>query len=445
MSLIEAAIMSADLGDSRRNDRALTLVAGIIQGQSSDTNAATASGQGSPWAHSMGCFRFFNNEAVSLPAMYGAVRSALAALLPMGSRCYIAHDLSVVDYSKHNDKNDRVQVGNEGGRGYDLYAALVLDAVGRPLGPVVTELRSSAGCLSSESREPFPFVDHLEQVERGISAARVHLAGCERVHLFDREFDDIALERHLVGSPGEWFVIRAQHLSRVVRWGAQTAKLGAVTKLLPRVQAGRVEREGKEYERFISETVVTFDRASLRGRKKGVKPKKGPPIDVRVVVTELRGIGHKEHHEWVLLTNLPDSAEAVVDAYLARWRIERFFYLTKVGLRLEQWRQETGEAIARRLAVTMLAAMVMYQLLIAQDDPAVRAIATLGGWLGRKADHLGPVVMMRGALILVAGLCAVSRYGVDKLVKIAEDAGLGFALPEGLRSAQPHQLAVGDP
>jgi hypothetical protein len=160
---------------------------------------------------------------------------------------------------------------------------------------------------------------------------------------------------------------------------------------------------------------------------------------VRVVIVELRGVDHREHHEWVLLTNLPKedmSAEQVVDAYLMRWRIERFFYLTKVGLRLEQWRQQTGEAIARRLVLAMLAAMVIYQLLIAKDDPSVKAIATLGGWLGRKRDHLGPVVMMRGVLVLITALSAIATHGVDGLLRIAEQAGLGFAIPMALRSAR---------
>jgi hypothetical protein len=258
------------------------------------------------------------------------------------------------------------------------------------------------------------------------------------VNLMDREFDDVALQRFISGKRG-LYVIRAQHVSRVVRWGAQKTTLGLVAETVPRTAAGEVEREGKRFERFIGETVVTFDRPSLRGRKRGEKPQAGVAIEVRVVVVELRGIGHKEHHAWVLLTNLSeasDSALAVVDAYLMRWRIERFFYLTKVGLGLEQWRQQTGEAIARRLALTMLAAMVLYQLLIAKDDPAVKAIATLGGWLGRKRDSLGPVVMMRGVLVLMTALAAVANHGVEGLLRLAEEAGLGFAIPASLRHAR---------
>jgi hypothetical protein len=386
----------------------------------------------------MSAYRFFNNEGLGLPEMHAMVKTSLRRLVVERTRCYVAHDFSVVDYSKHSDKADRVQVGNEAGLGYDLYAALVLDAVGRPLGPLVTELRNSQGCLSSESSEPIAFVDHLGQAERGIAATHEQLSGREVVQLMDREFDDVALQRFVSGKHG-WYVIRAQHVSRVVRWGTQKTPLGIVAQTMPRIAAGEVERDGKRFERFMSQTVVGFDRPSLRGRKRGQKPQPGAAIDVRVVVVELRGIGHKEHHEWVLLTNLAevtDSAEAVVDAYLMRWRIERFFYLTKVGLRLEQWRQQTGEAIARRLALTMLGAMVLYQLLIAKDDPAVKAIATLGGWLGRKRDALGPVVMMRGVLVLITALAAVASHGVDGLLRLAEDAGLGFAIPASLRLAR---------
>lgn len=392
----------------------------------------------------MGAYRFFNNDALTLPQLHAMATSSLQQLVPVGTRAYVAHDFSVVDYSKHTDKTDVVQVGNECGRGYDLYAALVLDVFGRPLGPLVTELRNAEGCLSSESKRPIPFVDHLGQAERGVVAAERLLFGREIVHLFDREFDDVALQRLLVGKHGK-YVMRAQHLSRIVQSNGRDVKLAELVKALPRLAAGEVERDGKRFERFVAEMYVTFTRPSLRGRKRGEKPVKGPPIEVRVVVTELRGIGCRDHYEWVLLTNLEDSTEAVVAAYLARWRIERFFYLTKVGLRLEHWRQETGAAIARRLAVTMLAAMAMYQLLAAKEDPSIRAIATLGGWLGRKRDHLGPVVMMRGVLILISTLSAVAQHGVDRLLQMAHDAGLGFAIPAALRErASQAGLAAGD-
>src|SRR5262245_52800678 len=119
MSLIEHAILAADLGDARRNERALRIVAGIVRGQTSDTNAATPTGQGPPWAHSMGAWRLFNTDDVTLARLYEPIRSALVELAPKQRRLLVVHDFSVVDYSSHSDKPDRIQVGNKRGLGYD--------------------------------------------------------------------------------------------------------------------------------------------------------------------------------------------------------------------------------------------------------------------------------------------------------------------------------------
>lgn len=428
------------MGDSRRNERALEIVAGIVRGQSSDTNAAPPTGQRTPWAHSMGAYRFFNSECLALPELYAPARAALADLVPVGSRAFVVHDFSVLDYTKHNDKKDRVQVGNESGVGYDLYAALVLDAEHRPLGPVAVELRNAAGCLTSEHNEVVPFIDHLSQCERGVESAVRHLPGRELVHIADREFDDVLLLRRF-HQQKQLYVVRALQLGRSVIDDAGPRPLRDVVARLERSSIGTVERNGVLFEQYVAETTVAFARPSLRGRKRGEKPQKGDPIEVRVVVTELRGIDTKEHYEWILLTNLEDPIDRVVATYVARWRVERLFYLAKVGLRLENWRQQTGAAIARRLALTMLAAMVLYQLQAIRDETTLRTIATLGGWLGRKRDAMGPVVLMRGILLLLGTLDALTRYRPEQLVAVAEAAGLGFAVPAALRGHPPD----GDP
>lgn len=431
--MIEDAIREGGLGDSRRSDRAMRIVAGIVRGQTSDTNAATATGQGTPWAHAMGGYRFFNNDNVSLVQMYAPTRAALASLVPAKQRVLVVHDFSVVDYSKHTEKTDRIQVGNESGLGYDLYTALVLDAEGRPLGPVAVELRTAKGRLSSEHEQPVAFVDHLSQAEDGVAAAIRHLPDRELVHVADREFDDVLLQRRL-DAQNQKYVIRALNLGRAVLCAGARRPLRKVANELAKTKIGTVEHDGKTFEQWVGEQFVTFDRPSLRGRKHGARPIKGDPLEVRVVVTELRGVGTTDHYEWVLLTNLNDPIEDVVAIYRARWRIERLFYFTKVGLRLEQWRQQSGEATARRLAITMLAAMAIYQLRASADQDTLKAVATMGGWLGRKRDALGPVVLMRGMLVLLATLDALAEYGVDDLVRLAEAAGFGFALPPSLRA-----------
>ena len=113
-------INRANLGDPQRNPRVLTLVNDLIQGQGRTQQGSQGSGHSLPWAHAIGSYRFFNNSEISLPSVYAIAHNALRELVPTQTRAYLAHDFSVVDYSKHAAKEDRIQVGNEFGLGYDL-------------------------------------------------------------------------------------------------------------------------------------------------------------------------------------------------------------------------------------------------------------------------------------------------------------------------------------
>ena len=430
---IAKLMKAAPLGDGRLNKRGLTLVTGIIEGQASATHGPEGVGHERPWAHAIGAFRFFNNDRLSLPGLYEPCRVGLRELVTPGQRCYALHDISVVDYSGHQGKEDLVPVGNDKGYGYELYSSFVVSEQGHPLGPVMQEVRTMRGLLSSESETPLPFVDHMTQVERAVEAIKRCLPDRNVVHVCDREFDDIQLLRFIEGERGQ-YIIRAQHQGRLIQWRGEATTLKQAVSQVILLKGASVQREGKEYDLWVGETQVTFDGKSFRGVAQGrSKPRDGKPISVRVVVSELRMDGHKPL-QWVLLTNLMDAALDVVQAYLWRWRIERFFYLNKVGLRLEYWRQENGDRIARRLALTQLAAMAIYQMQAASvTDPEmgelIKIVATLGGWLGRKRDPIGPIVLMRGMLLLVGWMTAVEEFGEAKLREVAQKLRRSMGLP----------------
>jgi hypothetical protein len=414
---LKKVVLAADLGDSRRNDRSLEIVAQIASGMMGARDEA--SGRAGAWAHAMGAMRLYDNPEVSLPGLYGMCKSALRELTSGASRCYVVHDISVVDYSGHNAKEDRVAVGDHRGAGYELYSALVLDDRGRPLGPVVQELRTKEGCLSSEREDPYRFVSHIAQVERGTTAAKDCLPGIELVHIEDREFDEIAKHRERVRL-GHLFISRVHFQTRRVMWKGEEHLLRTVANKIRMVPVEKIERNGQEFDRFVGETVVTLHTNSWRKahRRKFSAGKPGEPIELRLIRVQLRQ-SNKTKHEWLLLSNLPDSASLIGQIYVWRWRIERFFYLTKVGLKLEDWTQQDGWRVARRLALTMLAAMTIYQMLSAPDDPdileAQKTVATFGGWLGRKRDPMGPIVLMRGITKLLSALLMIEQYGVKEL------------------------------
>lgn len=429
---IREVIAAAPLGDHRRNARALEIVTRLIQGgEPSAEDGVHATGGAGPWAHAMGSFRFSNNDAVALPNLYEPCRAALAQLVPPGQRAYVVYDISQVDYSHHQAKRDRTRIGDAYGAGYELFSALVLDEQGHPLGPVAQELRTAHGCLSSEASEPFPFVDHYEQAERAIRAASFHLQGRDLVSVMDREFDELALERWLRDTSHK-YVIRAQHLGRKILLAGRETTLRAAVGAAPRNVVGTVEREDESYEVLVGELSVIFHGPSWRGCKRGQTPKQGEPLPVRVVIVELHREGRCTH-QWVLLTNLGESAEHIAQIYTWRWRVERLYFLLKVGMRLETWREQNGERIARRLALSSLAAMVVYQLRAAAGDPtyagAIRYIATLGGWLGKKNTPIGPIVMMRGMLRFIGAIAMLEELGLDEMRRLAKMLSEALGLP----------------
>lgn len=413
----------APLPDKRLCKRAHLMVQSLVRGHSATSCGLLAPADRTPESFTRGAYRFLDHDEVTLPALQAPVKEALGQLVPVGSRAYVAHDVSVLNYSGHQRKEDLIAVGNDRTYGYELYQALVISSEGKPLGAAVTELRNSQGLLSSQSEQVLPFSGHLEQTERAVDAVERMLPGRSLVHLCDREYDDLALQRHM-GKRQQ--VIRCQHLNRVVqvhgeprslRSQIQRVKLRHAAEVVRRVEGGQ-----KNYQLWVGETEVEFAGAALRGvASKKRKPQKGETLRMRVVVSELRNETDKTLH-WVLLTNLTDSAEAVVGAYLLRWKVERIFWLAKLGFRLEQWHQESAVRVGRRLLLVQLAAMAVYQLM-QQSEPTtvelIQRLALLGGWPGRKKVPIGPTVLMRGVMIFIAAVQLCQQLGQRELFQMA--------------------------
>lgn len=160
-------------------------------------------------------------------------------------------------------------------------------------------------------------------------------------------------------------------------------------------------------------------------------------LDINVIFLE--EIDPPEGEEpicWTLLTTLPtstaDEIEFVVKLYLARWSIEVFFYILKIGCKIEKLQFETAHSLLNCVTLFMIVAWRLYFItflgrncpelsctLIFEEDEwksvfavvkkakppikpptlgeIVRMIGTLGGFLGRKCDgDPGPKAMWIG-------------------------------------------------
>ncbi len=421
---IISLLSKAPLPDQRLRSRAQLMVQSLVRGHSATSLGLLSPADRTPESFTRGAYRFFDHDGVTLPALQAPIEQALTALVPQGHRAFVAHDVSVLNFSGHQRKEDLIPVGNDRTWGYELYQALVISADGRPLGAAVTELRNSAGILSSQSVTVLPFTDHMEQTERAVDAVENLLPHRALVHLCDREFDDLALLRHMGNRK---YVIRCQHLNRCVTVHGEQRPLFHQLQRVKLSEVGevvrRVDRTKECYKLWVGETEVKLCGRAMRGvANKKRKPEKGVPLRVQVVVSELRRAGHKPLR-WVLLTNLDDSAQDIVAAYLLRWKVERIFWLSKLGFRLETWHQESAERVGRRLLLVQLAAMAVYQL-SQQTDPEATAtlhrLALLGGWPGRKSTPIGPTVLMRGVLIFIAAVQLCQQLGKRELFTMAK-------------------------
>ena len=162
------------------------------------------------------------------------------------------------------------------------------------------------------------------------------------------------------------------------------------------------------------------------------------PLRVGVVlVTEVDPPPGEKALRWLLLTSLPLASDAdalrCVQYYQLRWLIERFHVVLKSGCRIERLQLQDALALGRALAVlsgvawhllaltlharahptalcTTVVAPEVWQALWATQTPQlplptappdlrtfVRAVARLGGFLGRRRDgEPGPTTLWRG-------------------------------------------------
>jgi hypothetical protein len=162
------------------------------------------------------------------------------------------------------------------------------------------------------------------------------------------------------------------------------------------------------------------------------------PLTVQVVeVLEQNPPPGVEPIHWILITNLPiesvADAQQIVRFYSYRWLVERFHYVLKSGCRMEESQLKSYEALTRFLALCSHQAWrileLTYQARMTPDAPcdrfltpeqwqalhvyqtktptpnavcptleeAVRGIAKLGGFIGRKSDgQPGVKVLWRG-------------------------------------------------
>lgn len=395
-------------------------------------------GLGQPFAAAQAAWRFFANPSVTLPQLAAPLAELARAAVPdaCDTHVLVALDWCLLHYGSHQSKADRVALAHGKDLGYELLTALAVgDRDGSPIAPLCLELRAADGVHSTRSHAPRPAASCLD----GLGPVMTHAAGLVSglgrtpVFLIDREADSVGHYRAWARA-GRRFVVRADDNRNVLHEGREL-KLGEVADGLRAsgafAEAGALEFKRRPARQFVAQTHVVLHRPT---RTQRVDPATGTvkhrsvagkPLRLRLVVSELRDERTGEVlARWLLLSNLPDAVGAATIAlwYYWRWRIESYHKLLKgAGQQAECWQQETARAVARRLTVASMAAVVVWRL---------------------ARDQTPQAAQLRGLLVRLSGRQVKRTNDSRGFTEPALLAGLGVLLPmlELLKTHEPDDL-----
>jgi hypothetical protein len=289
---------------------------------------------------------------------------------------------------------------------------------------------AAAGVYSTRWEQPLrrqAYVDELGQELDHVEGLKL---GRPLVHVTDAEGDAADHYR-------QWrehrVLVRAKGRQRVEHQG-QTRLLSQVAEELKAQGAMKpcreIEFEGRPAWQFVAETRVTVTRPGRTKRRQGQRLKycyrKGDPVGLRLVVSEVRSTQGEVLALWLLLSNVEarGRAEQLALWYYWRWRIESFFKLLKsAGHEVEHWQQETALALARRLLVASMACVLVWQLARDSSPEAEELRGLLVRLSGRQMKRKKPwttPALLAGVWVLLAMLEVAEDYDLGRLRALAE-------------------------
>ena len=393
-------------------------------------------GIASSFASTQAAWRFYGNLEVTLPRLAEPLLSH--AREAVGRECehfaLVVHDWSLLSFNSHTRKRDRVSLQKHD-LGYELHTALVVSDRGDPLAPVYLGLRAGDGLHhtgSAQVETPASKLDGLRPLMDRIEALQW---GKPIVHIIDAEADSVGHYRDWHRS-GHRFLVRADR-NRVVKHEGRDRSLDKIAACLRRQRQFQATRKvtyhGHEAQQFVAETTVCLTRPARPQRCDG-QPRReipGPALSLRLVVVEVRSERGRLLARWLLLTNVVEVAASELALwYYWRWQVELYFKLLKGGgWHLEQWQQESAGALARRLTITAMASVVVWQLERCTDPAGIVLRDFVVDLSGRQTKRRVPVTapaLLEGLGVLLRTLEILDHFNVSEIRNLLDQAGLGF-------------------
>jgi hypothetical protein len=431
-------LTTVSLRDTRLERRLRTLVTQLAQQPTASIPQACGS-----WKDTKAAYRFFANPKVSHAAILAGHRPAVLERMADEDLVLAVQDTTSLDYTHHPQTRDLGPLEHPAHQGLLVHSSLAVSAAGVPLGlldqqvgardPATTGKKHHRKKRPIEEKESFKWLLGLRATLPDLPATV-----CV-VTVADREADifDFFLEAEQAQDQGPYQVlVRAawnrrltdppgylwDEVARTPVQGTSIVEVGRAKDRLPRSATVTI--------RFAP---VTVRQPSRRLHEPGLHPLPLYAIEVR----EPAPPPGEKALQWLLLTNRPvhtfAAAHQCVRWYGLRWLIERYHFVLKSGCRIEARQLSDADRLQRCLGVYAIVAWrllwLTYQARTTPDAPctvalethewqalycyihktqtlpeqppslhqAIRWIAQLGGFLGRRHDgQPGVKVLWRG-------------------------------------------------
>jgi transposase Tn5 family protein/transposase-like protein len=436
---VERELATLDLGDKRRNRRCMA----TVQAFWNTPDASIPEASRSP-AELQGIYGLLSAETTDPEAIRQAHADAVVERIRGCEEVWVLHDTSELAFNTLRATEGLGPLSGSYSRGLLMHSAMVVDPARVPQGLLHQEIwaRDEREVGKRHTRRQRRIEE--KESERWLKTVRVceeRLPASMRAWIVGDSESDIYEYMAVPRRAGIDLLIRATHNRRVdgseaaarYLWEAAEAaeEVGQIEVQLKRTREREARRAKLSLRLCESLEIVRPQRLK----------KQCAAATVTVSVVLVREIGTvpegEEPVEWLLVSTRPlkgfEAAVTCVQAYAERWKVERYHYTLKSGCQVEKLQLERADRIERAVALYSIVAWrqlhITYLARMAPDLPcttaldadewkvlhrmanpgrrlprkpmslkeAVRQIARLGGFLGRKADgEPGVKVIWRG-------------------------------------------------
>lgn len=393
-------------------------------------------------AEAKGIYRLLQNEnGIEENILPPCRKETMSRIKASGESIVLCvQDTSEMNYSSLT-QTPGLGEGNPWTKGLQVHSCIALTPSGVPLGLLHQDIWARDPDQRGKRKVNRPFEE--KESYKWATCAKASVEGLPKnvrpVHIGDREADlfELFLTLH---SWGQDYLVRAVHnrttddeegkllLDRV----KNQPVCATIQTTIPRdTRRGLKARETSLEIRFLSCGLHVTDHLKR-------KYKNQPALPCTILyVKEVTPPAEGEAIEWFLLTSLPvHTAEEAVEKvrwYVQRWKIERFHYILKSGCEVEKLQERHANQLRKLIMMySIIAVELLHVTYLSRDMPdapctmvfdehqwqvlyrvanrttvlpttpptlreAVRALAKLGGFLGRKGDgEPGVKVIWRG-------------------------------------------------